>query len=295
MGFTIRHAAILTGALSLAIAARPASAQLEEEAEHARPKLIAEHRGVEPGGSITLGVSFEIDPGWHIYWIGLNDTGFPTTFDWTLPEGFEVGPIGWPVPKRYATPSVGVLDHIYENRVTHLVPLRVPADAKPGTVATIHVAVEWLVCREACIPGFEELSIEVPILEPGSEPRRSADAGLIAEARAALPTPFDAPKSPVRLVWSGREALIEVTGADAVHFYPHESTAPLESPLRDGASDDNTLRLVLGAPDPEHPNLRGVVQAWGADRRPIGAWWVDRPAAPATARPTESIPRSHGG
>lgn len=303
---TIRHAAILTGALSLALSASHAAAQPEEPLDHARPRLVAEHHGAEPGATLTLGVSFEIDPGWHIYWIGLNDTGFPTTFDWTLPEGFEVGPIGWPVPKRYATPSIGVLDHIYEQRVTHLAPLRVPPDAEPGTIATVTVAVEWLVCREACIPGYEELSIEIPILEPGSEPRPSTGSGLIAAARAALPKPADAPESPVRLVWSREAALIEVAGADSVQFYPHETTAPLESPLRDGISEDNTLRLVLGDPDPEHPNLRGVVQAWDADRRPLGAWWIDRPvlsvetpkpAMPSRIGPTAETPspRPRGG
>ena len=42
-----------------------------------------------------------MQPGWHVYWNGRNDTGTPVRITLTVPEGFAAGDVLWPAPVRH--------------------------------------------------------------------------------------------------------------------------------------------------------------------------------------------------
>src|SRR5688572_18780783 len=71
-----------------------------ESAPHAKPRLIAEHISVRPASKTWLGLTFDIDDHWHIYWDGDGDTGQPVKAEFTLPPGCKISEIVWPTPKR---------------------------------------------------------------------------------------------------------------------------------------------------------------------------------------------------
>ena len=48
----------------------------------------------------------------------------------TLPAGYKAGEMLWPAPARHVS-NGGLLDHVYEGRAMILLPVEVPADAKP--------------------------------------------------------------------------------------------------------------------------------------------------------------------
>ena len=64
-------------------------------------ELLSDVSAIEPGASFKVAVRAEIDEGWHIYWNNPGESGLPTLVTWTLPEGFEAGPLNYPVPHRY--------------------------------------------------------------------------------------------------------------------------------------------------------------------------------------------------
>src|SRR5262245_15955955 len=81
---------------------------------HAKVSLVSEKRTVTRGSNFLLAVRFDLEPGWHIYWKGQNDTGYPPSVTLDLPEGFRTGEILWPVPKRLVSPG-NILDHVYND------------------------------------------------------------------------------------------------------------------------------------------------------------------------------------
>jgi thiol:disulfide interchange protein DsbD len=80
-------------------------AQSSVEARHLKVSLVADQASVSPGSSHTampphVGLLFDLEPGWHIYWTNAGDSGEPPAVKWTLPEEVTVGPLQFPAPKR---------------------------------------------------------------------------------------------------------------------------------------------------------------------------------------------------
>lgn len=215
--------------------------------EPARPALIAEFAGLVPGGEITIAVAFDLDPGWHTYWPGQNDTGFAPEIDLALPEGFgAVGPI-WPAPRRSISPG-SILDHIHEkDQATILYTVRIPEDARPGTRARISASVDWLVCREACIAGSGAVGLTLPILEAGATPPPGPGAARIASALARVPKPLPEDSEDLGLDWENGELIIRAKiPVKSLSFSPDENGRRILELLRAGASPTDTLRLRPG-------------------------------------------------
>ena len=56
-------------------------------------------------------------PGWHGYWRNPGDAGLPMSVEWTLPPGWSVGPMRYPVPVKLLV--AGIVNHVYEQRLCH--------------------------------------------------------------------------------------------------------------------------------------------------------------------------------
>ncbi len=223
----------------------------------AKARLVSESAALVPGRESWLGVTFEIRPRWHLYWNGLNATGAPPEIKLTLPEGYEAGETQWPAPRRNILPG-GILDHVYENRVTLLIPVRVPADAAPGSTARFEADLSWMVCEDVCLLGRDSVSLSVPVAAPGqADPKPSADARLFEQARVRLPKPVPKENAPFRIDWKDGAAVITAPGAERIAFYPSLEAAGFEDFLRDGEAKSERLVLKL------HPFTDGPVRLDG--------------------------------
>ena len=200
-------ACLATGLLALA-AGPVAAGEQEADERPLQAELVARHAALQPGTDAQLGLRLRHAPHWHSYWINPGDSGLPTRLAWQLPEGWKAGDIEWPLPHRYV---VGSLHNFgYEGDIVLPVTLGVPADARPGTRVRLALTVRWLACREACVPGKDELALELPVAADAgaADPRWS---GLFAAALRAQPQP--AP-------WQGSAAIdgervrIRVSGAE---------------------------------------------------------------------------------
>jgi thiol:disulfide interchange protein DsbD len=176
-------------ALTLACAAT--HAQTTPDA-HAHLTLIPDLNHTD-SPALQVGILFQLDPGWHIYWQNAGDSGVPPHIEWLLPPGYTAGPIRWPQPTRLGQGSV--IDYGYENQVLLITTLQRhvehPAGAPPQTGA-INATVKYVVCREICIPATAHLNLNV-----ADAIGNPANADLFRQTRAQTPKPAPADWVPV--------------------------------------------------------------------------------------------------
>ncbi|WP_158751848.1 protein-disulfide reductase DsbD [Acidobacterium sp. S8] len=162
-------------------------------APHLTVQLAVPPAEIFPGQNFTAGLYFKLDPGWHVYWVNAGDSGEPPRIRWTLPEGVTADPMQFPAPKRL--PLGPLMDFGYENEVLFPIPMHIGTAFKPeGNSTTLSARVDWLVCREVCLPGKATLDIERKALSsPPSAPTYiSADQQLIARFTRTLPQQLSA-------------------------------------------------------------------------------------------------------
>lgn len=254
-------------ALVVALAAgAPAHAASGDDGEHVRVKLISEQASLIAGRVNWLGVQFDIDPGWHLYWKGQNDTGFPIEVTPEFPEGYAAGEMLWPVPTRHVLPG-DLLDYIYEKRVVLLLPVSVPKLAAPGERGRLKVKCAWMVCQNSCIAGTGDASVELPVVGAGTEPMKSAAAEVFSETRDRLPKPAPPDGSVLKTEWKDSTLVVTSGKGRKLAFYPLEESAKLTNAIRDGASSSGRLDLHFEEP----ARVVGVVEIKpdSGDVRPI--------------------------
>ncbi len=153
------------------------------EMPHARATLIADVDTIEPGKSFRLGVRYEIDPHWHIYWINPGDTGLNTKIEWSLPPEFQHDGLHWPVPARIE--QSGLISYAYEREVVLFTQVKAP-DKLDGTGVSFKASSSWLVCSDSCIPGKADLELTLPV----GPSRPSDDKALFDQYARATPAGF---------------------------------------------------------------------------------------------------------
>ncbi len=168
--------------LIISVAALPAVAQSTLSAPHATVSLMAENTSLQPGKTAWLGIRFQLEKGWHVYWTNPGDSGEPPKIDWQLPAGFKAGELQFPFPHRL--PLQTLMNFGYENDVVYLIQIAIPAYAKTEP-AKFMGNVRWMICENTCIPGKGTLSISLPIA--AATPKPGPQAQLFKDTRARLP------------------------------------------------------------------------------------------------------------
>jgi len=172
----VKHSAI---GLALVLVSAVQAAERVETPELA-VTLVAESAAV-PGQPLNLGVLLEHAPDWHTYWINPGDSGLPTKLTWTLPDGVVASEIAWPHPERFELS--GLFNFGFHHRQLLPVALEVPATYS-ATRLPVELKIDWLVCKEECIPGSASLDLSVPVGTLADSGPYAAD---FAAARARWP------------------------------------------------------------------------------------------------------------
>jgi DsbC/DsbD-like thiol-disulfide interchange protein len=208
---------VLIGALLLAGAAEA----IADPAALVQARLVADVEAIEPGKPFTVGVLLTMRPGWHIYWINPGDSGMPTTVRFSVPAGYDVGELQWPVPIQFE--SSGLIGYGYEGQVLLTAQVTPPAQARAGQSITIAAETDWLACKEECIPGKAPVSLTLAVGER-SEP---ANSDLFSTWQQQLPVSVESPDSPLSVAQSqaGRLELAWRAAVKEVAFFPATSAA----------------------------------------------------------------------
>lgn len=141
-------------------AAATVGAQADSDS-HAKVSLLAEESSLTPGHPAWIGLLFDLEKEWHIYWVNPGRSGAALRIHWRLPSGFKAGEIHWPVPSRVGAGEV--TDYGYEGRVLLPLQLRVPANYSPGTRVKIVAAVQYMICRKlVCMIAEAQPTFSLP-------------------------------------------------------------------------------------------------------------------------------------
>jgi len=173
---------LLAAAPALASPPVPPGAYATGALEGGEPRLEARllvHPDDLAGGdpALRLGVLFELDPGWHLYWHNPGESGLATELELEV-EGGQVGPLAWPAPEAFEESEGLFTTYGYAGSVL------LAAEARPGPPAgharELRARARLLVCRVECIPAELELARPLPV--PGSAAARG-DPAAEAEVR----------------------------------------------------------------------------------------------------------------
>lgn len=270
-GASLMLAAALLTAPVPAIAQAPPPAARTGAGPHVRVELIADR--ARPGHGMRLGLKFDLDKDWHIYWLNPGDSGGPPVAAWTLPPGMTASGFEWPAPERIDIG--GLVNYGYHDSVVLAAVMAVAADATIPAGLAVRTSVRWMACANLCVPGKADLVLRFPL---GSDEQAHLDEwkAAIDAAQRLVPTP--APASWTASASStGRTFVIDlVTGsreAQAV-FFPLELSQVNDSAEQKVSPLPNGVRLTLIKSsqlerDPEV--LRGVITLSGRRSHTIEA------------------------
>ncbi|QNI38071.1 protein-disulfide reductase DsbD family protein [Edaphobacter albus] len=190
------------------------------KAQHLTVEMVSMAPSIAPGGTLDVGLVITLEEKWHVYWINAGDSGEPPRIKWTLPHGITAGPMQFPVPTRL--PLGPLMDFGYEDEVAFPVKLTAAKNLKPGPIH-LDARVDWLVCREVCIPGKAHLGLNLTI-----DPKATAPAqpvGALGEALGLLPKPL--PEGTKLKITGGKnEFVFDLMTGDRItdaEFYPFDT------------------------------------------------------------------------
>lgn len=148
-------ASIVGGAASIATASDMATDWIDEDFTSLR--LISAQTQTTSSDTLRLGLEFELQPDWKIYWRSAGDAGFPPQLDWTGSTNIDSAEILWPAPHRF---SIFGLDTFgYKNQII------LPIDVKlndPAQPVSVQLNVDYLVCSDICIPAAADFTLDIP-------------------------------------------------------------------------------------------------------------------------------------
>jgi DsbC/DsbD-like thiol-disulfide interchange protein len=151
---------------------------------HGTVDFVAENQWITPGGKTYVGLNFQLEKGWHIYWVNPGDSGQPPRVEWHLPTGLRAGEVEWPAPRRLGTSTI--VDFGYDHAVMLLVPVRASSTLPTNQEVQLGAELRILVCREICIPGKAQFSLTLPVQSMPPEVD-SQTSELFTAARKSLP------------------------------------------------------------------------------------------------------------
>ncbi len=254
---------LFLGILAYFIAALPGFAQ-PVDGGHARVELVSERALAVPGETLWLGLSFEIDPKWHIYWTNAGDAGIPPEITWRETGGVspdDISAFEWPLPELLPVVPGQIMDYGYSNQIVLPFMVTLPEDAE-GPLLFEGVA-DYLICEDICIPESVDIRLLQSVGQAQIPDQRGSD--LIQAALAQVPPAFtgDARISQAGASWVLSLAGEQVAGLSGnARFFPyaHEIKHAADQPASFGP-DGLQLGLTPDSEgDPLPASLSGVVK-----------------------------------
>ncbi|MCB1008913.1 MAG: hypothetical protein KDB94_08460 [Acidobacteria bacterium] len=246
------------------------------EAPEAKARIVSRWAVAPAGGDAGLGLEFSLLPGWHVYWKNSGDAGYPPELELAQDAGLGATTLRYPAPHRFELPG-DLVAFGYEGEVVYPIDAAVAADAT-GTLA-LSGRLDYLVCREECIPYTADLALELPMGDAAEDPER---APALDAWRARLPiAPGDA-QPPVLVTmdwhageypWSTFELRLAAPGLSASApdlFFAPQEWVELRRPELVATAAGPTFRVPVRALDETKPLPEPLALEWTATGFELG-------------------------
>jgi DsbC/DsbD-like thiol-disulfide interchange protein/cytochrome c biogenesis protein CcdA len=229
--------------VAVTVAATAAPVQGPVRAQHLTVELLPLSGSIQPGGNELVGLHFTLDKGWHVYWVNAGDSGEPPRIKWTLPATITAGAMQFPAPRRL--PLGPLMDFGYEDEVLFPITLSAASSLQAPSTAELSAHVDWLVCREVCIPGKADLALplQVTAQKGPADPGRQA---LFDRFRGLLPQPLP-PSAKAIFGTTPTGFAVALTGhpAATAEFFPLDQNQILNAAPQPVRKVDGGLEISL--------------------------------------------------
>lgn len=234
------------------------------EGPYAKVELISDRAIAIPGETVWMGLAFDIQPKWHIYWKNAGDAGIPPEIIWSdsvTDSGVEIGDFSWPAPELLPVVPGEIMDYGYSDKIVLPFPVTIPADADAPYL--FEGIADYLICENICIP--ESAPIRLLLSVGAQQLPDEAGAALINSALQDVPDAFD---GAANLTAQGGNWILSISGPQVAgltgkaRFFPHghEIVHAADQPVTVGP-EGLQLALTPSKSDAEIPNsISGVVQ-----------------------------------
>jgi thiol:disulfide interchange protein DsbD len=220
--------------------------------------LVAEPTPIISGKTVTLALRFNPVPGWHIYWQNPGDSGLPPSVTWKLPPGWTAGPLQFPFPEKILLPPL--VSYGYEQETLLLTTFTIPDYEKIPSTFPIEADVDWLACKETCLPGKAHLNLTL-----STQPKPNIDLqGLFDDVRKDLSTPLPHISITVKSEGSTLQLIVEPqTQVGSLNFFPEGDFLDEFKPSKTEILGSGKLQLTLHLKEKAKlpPFLQGVLVA----------------------------------
>ena len=116
--------------------------------DHASVEILIESKEIYTNENLVLGIRFDLEPGWHVYWKNPGDSGLPPDINWVTEDGARLDKILWPAPEK--TPENPLMTYGYYNEL--VLPLIFKIDKKFSEFKESSIEINFLICELICIP-----------------------------------------------------------------------------------------------------------------------------------------------
>ncbi len=215
------------------------------------PQLVVDGT-IEPGKKTELAILMRVKPGWHGYWLNPGAAGLPMSVDWTLPPGWSVGALRYPVPRRLMV--AGIMNYVYEHDYALMTTISVDTGATSG--GEIRAKMRWLACTDkVCVPEQGEARLAIAAGGPSAPDPRFDDW------RQALPRPL---ASPAHFAREGKTIRLAIplpatVALDDPYVYPATEGAVDYDAPQSFSRDGDRLIAHLAAGDEVPDQISGVL------------------------------------
>lgn len=138
--------------------------------------------------------SYKNEKKWHTYWKNPGDAGLPLSVEFKL-NGKAFSPVAleWPTPKKYIEQG-NILAYGYEG--SYQLFFKVPkSDVDDLKNAKLWIMGKWLVCKDICIPGSEEITLKLDANSQGKSNDFKLNKLKVTESFEALPRLIPTPQN----------------------------------------------------------------------------------------------------
>ena len=132
-------------------------------------ELISPYSQIPRGEFFLVGLRISLPKDWNTYWSFSGDSGVPPLIHWAKIEDINIQALPFPRPERkpfsYDDFNETIFyTFIYENEL--LIPFKVfVSEEYEGKTLSLSLDISWGVCKDICVPLFNQLSLELKLAD----------------------------------------------------------------------------------------------------------------------------------
>ena len=121
-------------------------------------RLISGISNIGASNKVPLGLEFELNDGWKIYWRNPGDAGYPPEISFKNSDNLSEIKWFWPAPKRFIFEDMQNFG--YERKIIFPITaiLKTPKDP-----LVLQAKITALACKDICVPIDGSLNLTIPV------------------------------------------------------------------------------------------------------------------------------------